>query len=66
MEFFKKLQQIDKSKDNRILTIVSGKNMDSKLLLSNGEIVYTNNNKVNWQQWIDQITQNSKSQIWNF
>ncbi|WP_303863135.1 XdhC/CoxI family protein [Alkalibaculum bacchi] len=63
MEFFKKLQQIDKSKDNRILTIVSGKNMDSKLLLSNGEIVYTNNNKVNWQQWIDQITQNSKSQI---
>lgn len=63
MEFFKKLQQIDKSKDNRILTIVSGKNMDSKLILSNGEIIYTNNNKVNWQKWIDETAQSSKSQM---
>lgn len=63
MNFFKTLQQVDKSKDNRVLTILCGENTSSKLILSDGEIIYTNNDKVDWQKWIDEIAQNSKSQM---
>ncbi len=63
MNFLKELQQVDKNKDNRILTIVCGENTDSKLLLCDGKVVYTNNDKVNWQKWIDEISQNTKSQM---
>lgn len=63
MDFFKALQQVDKSKDNRVLTILCGENINSKLILSDGEIIYTNNDKVDWQKWIDEIAQNSKSQM---
>lgn len=63
MDFFKKLQQVNKSKDNIILTIVSGENINSKLLLSDGEIVYTNNDKLNWEYIIKSIPQNNKSQM---
>lgn len=63
MEFFKELKNVDKSKDNIILTIVSGENINSKLLLSEGKIVYTNNEKLNWQHIIKAIPKNNKSQM---
>lgn len=63
MVFFKEFKQVDKSKNNIILTIVSGVNINSKLLLSDGEIVYTNNNKLNWENLIKAIPQDNKSQM---
>jgi xanthine dehydrogenase accessory factor len=57
------LQQVNKSKDNIIFTIVSGENINSKLLLSDGEIVYTNNDKLNWEHIIKSVPQNNKSQV---
>ncbi|MGB4437779.1 MAG: XdhC/CoxI family protein [Sedimentibacter sp.] len=62
MDFYKFLQQIDKSKENIIITIISGDNIGDKLVLSDGEIVFTNNNDVDWEKLILGIPANKKSQ----
>lgn len=63
MDFFKKLQLIDKSKENIVITVVSGKNINSKLLLSNGETIYTNNEMLNWDEIIKAVPHNNKSRL---
>lgn len=62
MDYIKALKQVDKSKNNLVIKVVSGENKDSKLILSEGEIVYTNNNNIDWEPMIKAIPQNNKSQ----
>lgn len=62
MDYIKALKQVDKSKNNLVIKVLSGENKDSKLILSEGEIVYTNNNNINWEPMIKAIPQNKKSQ----
>lgn len=63
MEFVKALINADKSKENIIITIVSGSNINSKIVLSDNEIIYCNNDKINWDQVIQAIPKNKKSQL---
>ncbi|HHZ01609.1 MAG TPA: xanthine dehydrogenase [Tissierellia bacterium] len=64
--FFELLQQLDKSKENIVFTVISGKNSGAKLLLSDGEKVYTNNELYNWDSVIKLIPADKKSKIINF
>lgn len=63
MEFYKVLQQIDRLKENIIITIVTGKNIGSKLILSDKQIVYTNNKEIDWDPIISSIPENKKSNL---
>ena len=63
MEFIKALLNTDKSKENIIITIVSGGNINSKIILSDNEIIYSNNDKINWESIIQAIPKNKKSQL---
>ena len=62
MDFYKFLKQIDKSKENIVVTVISGDNIGDKLVLSDGEIVYTDNNDADWGEVISSIPTNKKSQ----
>ncbi len=62
MDFFKTLEQIDKTRNNVAITILSGKNIDSRILLSDGQVVFTNNNSLDWGPIIKAIPENHKSQ----
>ena len=63
MEFFKAIQQLDKNKENISITIMSGENIGDKLLLSDREIIYTNNDIIDWEYIISSIPNNQKSQV---
>ena len=63
MNFYEFLQQIDKSKENIIATVISGDNIGDKLILSDGETAYTNNNDVDWEKVISAVPANKKSQV---
>jgi xanthine dehydrogenase accessory factor len=62
MDFYKFLKQIDKNKENIVITILSGDNTGEKIVLSDGEIVYTDNDDFNWEEIISAIPANKKSQ----
>ncbi len=66
MDFYEALEKVNKNKNNIVITIVSGENMGSKLILSDGEIIYTTNDKVDWESIIHVIPQNGKSQLIKF
>lgn len=63
MDFFNMLKNINSSKENIVITIVSGENIGSKLILSDGEILYKSNNEILWDEIIQNIPKNKKSQI---
>lgn len=63
MEFLRILLNLDKSKENIIITILSGNNINSKIILSDGEISYNNNEGFNWHFIINIIPKNKKSQL---
>ena len=63
MDFYNILKQIDKGKENIVITIVSGENAGSKLILSDGEILYNNDDEVLWDEIIQNIPNKSKSQV---
>ncbi len=65
MNYLNTLKEVDKSKNNLIIKIVSGKNKDSKLILSEGQAIYTNNTELNWDPIIEAIPENKKSQTLN-
>ena len=52
MGFYEMLKQIDKSKENIVLTIISGEYTGLKLILSDGEILYKNSNENSWDEII--------------
>ena len=62
MGFYEMLKQIDKSKENIVLTIISGEYTGLKLILSDGEILYKNSNENSWDEIIKNIPANKKSQ----
>lgn len=62
MNFYKVLKQIDKSKENIVLTIISGENEGFKLILSDGEIIYRDGSENLWDEIIKNIPGNKKSQ----
>ncbi len=63
MDFYKFLKQIDKSKENIVITILSGDNIGEKIVLSDGEVVYTDNDDLNFEEIISAIPANKKSQV---
>lgn len=63
MDFYKVLQQIDRLKENIIITILTGKNIGYKLILSDNEIIYTNNKEINWNPIISSVPENKKSKV---
>ena len=63
MDFYNLLKQIDKSKENIVLTIVSGENAGSKLILSDEEILYKGGNESAWDEIVNSLPENKKSQI---
>ncbi|MBP1927428.1 xanthine dehydrogenase accessory factor [Sedimentibacter acidaminivorans] len=63
MNFYKALQEIDKNKKNIVVTIISGENIGDKILLSEGKIVFSNSNTVDWDNIISFIPTNNKSQV---
>jgi xanthine dehydrogenase accessory factor len=63
MEFYKKLQDLDKSKENIVITVLTGEFIGEKLLLSDMEMVYTSNDKFNWNNILPFIPENKRSQI---
>jgi len=66
MEFYKILNELDKSKENIILSVLTGDKIGSKLLLSEGEKIYTNDENYDWDKIISFIPVNKKSQIINY
>lgn len=56
MKFYKFLQNIDMDKENIVIIIITGKNIGSKLIVSDNEIIYTNNENVDWNKYIESIT----------
>lgn len=62
MDFFNVLKNINSSKENVVITIVSGENIGSKLILSDREILYKSNNEILWDEIIQNIPENEKSQ----
>ncbi|MBP1925651.1 xanthine dehydrogenase accessory factor [Sedimentibacter acidaminivorans] len=66
MDFYEILEKLDKNKKNIVITIVSGDNIGSKLILADGEIIYNTNNKVDWESVIKIIPQDEKSQLIKF
>lgn len=62
MDYLKALKDVDKSKNSLIIKVISGENKDSKLILSEGEVIYTNNKELNWKPMIQAIPENNKSQ----
>jgi len=63
MEFYKSIQQIDKNRENIVITIMTGENIGDKLLLSDGEIIFTNNNIINWDSVVSSIPTDKKNQV---
>ncbi len=63
MNFFKLLENLDKTKENIVITILTGNYIGDKLLISNKDMVYTSNDKINWNDIINFIPENKKSQI---
>ena len=62
MDFYNLLKKIDKSKENIVVTIISGENAGSKILLSDGEILYKGGKEDKWDEIIKNIPENKKSQ----
>lgn len=66
MDFYNAFQQIDKSKENIVITFITGENINSKLLLSDGKIICTNNENIDWKLIISFIPDNKKNQVITF
>ena len=62
MDFYNLLKKIDKSKENIVVTIISGENAGSKILLSDGEILYKGGKEDKWDEIIQNTPKNKKSQ----
>lgn len=63
MEFYEALQGLDKSRENIAITFLTGNYIGEKILLSDKEIIYTSNDKINWNDILPFIPENKKSQI---
>ncbi|SJZ76544.1 XdhC family protein [Garciella nitratireducens] len=55
MNFYESIQYLDKNKDNRILTILTGKYKGEKLILSEGKVLYNSNDKIHWEYVLDAL-----------
>ncbi len=62
MEFYSVLQQLDNSRENIVLTYLTGENTGAKLILSDNEKVYFSEG-IEWDEAIKLIPENKKSQI---
>lgn len=63
MEFFKILDSIDNTKENIVITALTGKNIGDKVLISDKIIEYNSNDSLNWENIMKYIPENKKSQI---
>ena len=63
MKFYQILSELDKSKENIALSLLTEESIGSKLLLSDGEMIYTNDESNDWNSIISAIPKNKKDQI---
>lgn len=63
MDFYNLLKQIDKNKENLVITIISGENTGSKVILSDGEILYKGGNENDWDEIIKYTPENKKARL---
>lgn len=63
MEFFEILNNTDKTKENIVITVLTGKHIGSKLLISDRDVVYKSSETLDWDDVINFIPENKKSQI---
>nr|WP_312577494.1 XdhC/CoxI family protein [Sedimentibacter sp.] len=63
MDFYETLRELDKNKNNIIATVISGDNIGSKMIMSDGEIIFNTNNKINWESIVKLISYDEKSQV---
>lgn len=63
MDFCRALQHVDKTKENIVISIISGINIGCKVILSDGEIIFTNNENIEWKQFKELIPKSKKSQV---
>ncbi len=63
MNFFKALKDLDKSKENIVITVLTGENMGDKIIISDKDVVYMSNEIINWNDIINYIPQNKTSQV---
>jgi xanthine dehydrogenase accessory factor len=63
MNIYRALSETTKSKENIMITIITGSNIGEKLLLSDGEKVFISNEEVDWNRIIKKIPQDRKSRV---
>lgn len=63
MGFYEAIKKIDENKENISITFIEGKNVGEKLLLSDGEEVFSTNSGIDWKEIIKTIPQGGKSQV---
>lgn len=63
MNFFEILNELDKTKENIVITALTGEYIGNKLVISNKDVVYKSNDILNWDKIINLIPENKKSQI---
>lgn len=63
MNFYEMIQQLDKSKENKILTILTGKYKGEKLIVSEEKTLYNSNGKIHWGPILKTIPSHKKTQI---
>lgn len=61
MEFYEILRQLDDSKENIVFTYLTGSKAGAKMILSDGEIIYSSG-EVDWKNTIEALPVNKKSQ----
>lgn len=61
MRFYEILQQLDDSKENVVFTYLTGNKIGAKMVLSDGEIIYSTGD-IDWEKTIELVPVNKKSQ----
>ena len=65
MEFLEKLKQIDKTNNNLIATVISGKNAGKKIILSNKKPIFVSDNLYDLEDIISHIPKDKISKVVN-
>ncbi len=62
MDFLSIVKQLDNEMENIVVTYLTGENTGAKVIFADGEIIFTNNSKIDWNNLTTSIPSNKKSQ----
>ena len=65
MGFYEAIKKIDENKENISITFIEGKNVGEKLLLSDGEEVFSTNSGIDWKEIIKPFPKEEEPSIRN-